>query len=242
MASFQFKKFALQHDRSTMKIGTDAVLLAALADVGKAQSLLDVGCGCGVIAFCLAQKLAYFTQTATIYGIDPDANSIEEAQQNAQTFPLLPTANFRFMQSPLQAFAQVHPAHSFDLIVSNPPFFGNDLKPTNRARLKSKHRDEQLSFPELMDGVLKLLSPQGRFALILPKTEGAEFHALALEHGLFCSSRISIQPTVQKPVHRVVQEFRLTPVSECKEQVLIIRGTDNAYTEAYRQLTKAFLL
>lgn len=242
MGAFRFKKFSLQHEQSTMKIGTDAVLLAALTKAGDAQSLLDVGCGCGVIAFCMAQKLAARTTDAVIYGVDPDEHSILEAQGNADAFPLLSKDKFHFVRSSVQDFVRIVPAHSFDLIVSNPPFFGNDLKPTQSSRLKSKHRDEQLSFPDLLDAVLELLKPTGRFSIILPKTEGEEFNALAMQHGLFCKYCISIHPTAQKPVHRMVQEYVLEPVFDCMEQLLVIRGADNNYTEEYRRVTKAFLL
>ena len=76
---FQFKQFSLHHGHSTMKIGTDAVLLAALTDGKDAHNILDIGCGCGVIAFCMAQKAP---SDAEIWGIDPDENSIKEATQN----------------------------------------------------------------------------------------------------------------------------------------------------------------
>ena len=76
---FHFKQFDLEHERSTLKIGTDAVLLAALTQVDSAQTVLDVGCGCGVIAFCLAQKLAENQIVPNIFGIDVDADSVVEA-------------------------------------------------------------------------------------------------------------------------------------------------------------------
>ena len=41
MPQFRFKHFALSHDRSTMKIGTDAMLLAALCDASNARRILE---------------------------------------------------------------------------------------------------------------------------------------------------------------------------------------------------------
>lgn len=242
MSAFHFKKFYLEHDKSTMKIGTDAVLLASLVSVDGAQTLLDIGCGCGVVTFCVAQKMVQHETLQAAYGIDPDEESVREAQRNAANYPLASSDRFHFVQMPLQTFSQWKQVGKFDLIVSNPPFYGNDLKPEKVSRLKSKHRDEQLSFSELIEGVKALLQPQGRFVLILPKIEGEEFHTLAAQSGLYCQKRTFIQPTLKKPVHRVVLQYALTPVSTCEEQLLVIRGADNAYTEAYRQQTKAFLL
>ena len=46
---FQFKNFALSHEHSTLKIGTDSVLLASVVPVAGFRTVLDIGCGCGVI-------------------------------------------------------------------------------------------------------------------------------------------------------------------------------------------------
>ena len=240
MAPFHFKKFSLSHDKSTLKIGTDAVLLAALTNAGEAQSVLDIGCGCGVIAFCLAQQLAHTQTHPQICGIDPDEDSIVEARQNAAAYPLLSPDVFHFIHGRVQDLATVDQPKKFDLIVTNPPFFGHDLKPAQEKRLRSKHRDQQLPFEELLSSVLKLLKENGRFALILPPVEAAQFHALT-EGLLHCRKRVFIQPTAKKPVHRVIQEYCCQDVP-CTEHHLVIRNEQNEYTEEYRSVTKPYLL
>ena len=207
---FHFKKFDLAHERSTLKIGTDAVLLAALTHTDSAQTVLDIGCGCGVIAFCLAQKLAEKQVIPNIVGIDVDADSIAEAQENAARFPLLPESCFHFENISLQDFVNQEEKYHFDLIISNPPYFHGDLKPQNKNRLQSKHSDGQLSFSELVDGVDALMADNGRFALILPPTEMAEFHWLTIGKW-HCGKSFYIRPTLSKPVFRIVREYGHVP-------------------------------
>ncbi len=239
MSAFRFKRFSLNHDRSTMKIGTDAVLLAAFADAAAETRLLDIGCGCGVVAFCVAQQLALQGVTPEVYGIDPDAESIVEARANAAAFPLLPACRFHFVQERVQDFSG---AASFDLIVSNPPYFNDSLKPTAAGRLKSRHRDDQLPFEELLRSVCRLLDTDGRFVLILPAAESKEFDKLAAPH-LCCTRRMFVQPTCQKPVNRVIQEYRHCPGNgTCTEHHLAIRDRQNQYTQAYLQAMKPYLL
>lgn len=236
---FHFKQFDLSHERSTLKIGTDAVLLAALTQVDSAQTVLDIGCGCGVIAFCLAQKLAEKQVIPNIVGIDVDKDSIAEARENAERFPLLPNSSFQFEQISLQEFANQGNAHKFNLIVSNPPYFHGDLKPQDKSKLQSKHGDGQLSFQELADCVDRLLSPNGRFALILPPTEMEEFHQLTIGRW-HCWKSVYIRPTASKPIFRVVLEYGHDYHSE-EEHYLDIRDAELHYTEKYLELVKPYL-
>ena len=236
---FHFKQFDLAHERSTLKIGTDAVLLAALTQVDSAQTLLDIGCGSGVIAFCIAQKLAESQTIPAVYGIDVDEGSIAEASENAARFPLFPESCFHFEKISLQEFQKQYAGNTFDLIVSNPPYFHGDLKPQDKSKLQSKHGDGQLSFQELVDGVDNLLSPDGRFALILPPAEMEEFQRLTIGKW-HCRKSVHIRPTATKPVYRIVREYSRSPLPETESR-FSIRNAELQYTPEYLQLVKQYL-
>ena len=77
---FFFKRFALFHHRSTMKIGTDAILLARWTEVFENDDVLDIGTGCGLIPLMLAQK-----GLNSIDAVEIDNDSYEEAAQNFTT-------------------------------------------------------------------------------------------------------------------------------------------------------------
>ena len=53
---FQFKQFQVAHDRCSMKVGTDAVLLGAWTNVDHASRILEIGSGSGVISLMIAQR------------------------------------------------------------------------------------------------------------------------------------------------------------------------------------------
>ena len=74
---FFFKKFGLFHHRSTMKIGTDAIMLSRWVEVNDDDTVLDIGTGCGLIPLMLAQKGLRHADAVEI-----DADSFEEASQN----------------------------------------------------------------------------------------------------------------------------------------------------------------
>ncbi len=239
--AFRFQQFTLNHEHSTMKIGTDAVVLAALTGVQGVRTLLDIGCGCGVVAFCMAQKMRDLKKNACIYGVDTDADSIAESTDNAKHFTLLPETCFHFVHDRIQRVAQQTNLPAFDLIISNPPFFGHDLKPSQQNRLKSKHRDDQLPFDELTTCVCKLLSPEGRFAIILPPAEHEEFLNTANKQ-LFLHKAFPIRPTASKPVSRIVSEFTKKPMQTIIAPSLTIRNEQLHYTEAYQKIMSDYLL
>src|ERR1043165_4840062 len=81
---FHFKRFSVHHDRCTMKVGTDAVLLGAWANTAEAKRILDVGTGSGVIALMLAQRT---DENTSIDAIEIEKNDAEQAKENVMNSP-----------------------------------------------------------------------------------------------------------------------------------------------------------
>lgn len=238
---FNFKSFSLRHEQSTLKIGTDSVLLAAAIPIEDVTAVLDIGCGCGVIAFCLANRLLQsFTSPIRITGVDIDADSIAEALTNADLFPHQDTnIKFDFQQIDIQKYAALS-STSYDLIVSNPPFFVNSLKPDDKKKNTSKHRDTTLPFDDLCAAAANLLSEKGKFYVIIPETEITDFEDSAKKYFCICEI-IRVKPLPFKPVNRVILGFSKQPLP-IQESELSIRDENREYSEKYKQITKLFYL
>lgn len=239
MEPFRFKHFQLSHEASTQRIGTDSVLLAALVPLNGVHAVLDVGCGCGVIGFCIADRLQREGVTrGSVTGIDVDAASVAEARANADNFAGKTPVAFCFQQVALQEFSE----REFDLIVSNPPYFVSSLKPADERRRLARHSDDALPFSDFIRYSKQLLSPDGKVFVILPKTESIEFETLAKQQSLFLSTKIEIRPTPSKPVNRVILGFSSDIPDKIFTQEISIRDSNNDFSELYRNITRDFYL
>jgi tRNA1Val (adenine37-N6)-methyltransferase len=228
---FHFKQFSIEHSQSAMKVGTDAVLLGAWMPIPEnCESILDMGCGCGIISFMLAQRTK-----AIITGIDIDEKSVEEAKKNAENS--IWGDRMQFIHEKAQVFVQ-KTTQKFDIIVSNPPFFENSLQSPKTKKNISKHNDT-LTFEELIDSVDNLLSENGRFGVIFPVVAAEKLEKIALEKCLFATKKTWIFPTPTKKETRVLIMFERNKLV-CVEDNIVVRN-DGGYTNDYYILVKDFL-
>lgn len=230
--SFRFKQFSVEDKNCPMKVGTDSVLLGAWANLPENGHILDIGTGCGLLALMAAQL-----SEAQIFAIDINAQSIDQATQNFHNSPW----KHRLMAIPvsLQDFAGSTDL-SFNHIISNPPYFVNSLKAPEQSRNSARHNDE-LPFPVLANLCRKLLRPDGKLSLILPKTEAELFLKVALDAGLFLTRRLVVSPFPGRPANRNILEFSGSMHGELENNELFIRE-HKMYTEDYKQLTRDFYL
>ena len=228
---FRFKQFTIHQDACAMKVGTDGVLLGVLADVTGATHLLDIGTGTGLVALMLAQR----NPNMSIDAIEIDSKA---AQQAAENVAQSPWPQIRVHCAALQTYTANQP---YNLIVSNPPYFVNSLKAPKAARTTARHTDS-LSFTELIEGVDRLLSPSGKFWVILPKDEQTNFCQLAQAKGLYPYRLIDIYPRADKPAKRIVMGFSRTQTTAQQEHLVIEKEQRHQYTDAFAQLTAPFYL
>jgi tRNA1Val (adenine37-N6)-methyltransferase len=128
MASvFRFRQFQVCDQQSTMRVGTDAVLLGAWACPPENGRILDIGTGCGILALMMAQK-----SNAAITAIDIHQESIQEAKENFSRSPWPNRLSAK--HTGIAEFSESHQS-KFNYIISNPPFFNNSLKPFSAGRI-----------------------------------------------------------------------------------------------------------
>jgi len=231
MAIFRFKKFDVRHEQSAMKVGTDGVLLGAWADVSNCRHILDIGAGTGLIAMMLAQRAI----DATIVAVEIDEPASDEMRLNFSACPW--KDRIQAVNTEIQSFES---PKSFDLIVSNPPYFNNGTLPPTTARKSARH-ENTLSQYDLLKSVDRLLSPNGKLCIILPYQEALEFERTAFEYELHLNKVLAFHAKEDKPAERLLMEFSKNQNNKVISK--LVHYTDNGdWTEDYKQLTRDFYI
>lgn len=214
-----------------MKVNTDGVLLGAWTRVAGARHVLDIGTGTGVIALMLAQR----NHGAKITAIDIDQDAYEQARENALASPWADRVSV--LHTSLQDMAD---KAGFDLIVSNPPYFINDYISDDAQRNVARHSGT-LSYAELLAGIDRLLTAEGRAYVILPFFNVEALLLLAAEKGLYLIKRTDVIAVSGRDpyVSMIALSHHRTPA---QRDALTIQNESGAYTEEYRQLTQDFYL
>jgi tRNA1Val (adenine37-N6)-methyltransferase len=231
--TFRFKRFSVNDDMSSMKVGTDAVLLGAWARHGQGDHILDIGTGSGLIALMIAQRYP----EAHILGIDIHPASITEAKKNFKSSPWRERLSAKEIS--LQEFSISNP-EKFGMIISNPPFFNDSLLPQTSNKMMARHTG-MLGHDELAEGCTQLLTEKGKLSIILDMEGHETFNRHAQTKGLFLIRKLLITPVKGKAPNRILSEWGK------KEAVmntgnLCIRDRSGAFSPEYIELTRAFYL
>ena len=135
-------------------LGGDSLALGEFARVRHGERVCDLGCGSGVLALLLLSR----EPSLTVTGLELDECSAALAEENYRT-NLLPG---QVVRGDLLNVRELFPAGSFDLVVSNPPYFsvgsGGSGGP---ARM-----EENCTLEDLCAAAGWLVKNGGRFALV----------------------------------------------------------------------------
>ncbi len=225
---FTFKKFKVEQQGASFKIGTDALVLGSFICSSNAKTALDIGAGTGVISLMVAQT----HPTIFIDAIEVDQQNCALAHHN------FTESNFSDRLSIVESdFLNYSFDKKFDLIFSNPPYFIDSLENNDRRQANSRHLSRN-DLKKFVEKIVECISNKGLVYLIFPAINFQMWLDNFLENQLFLVERIDV---LGKPnqIIRTIAVFS-TENSLTKRHKLTIRNLDGTYTDEYIQLTKDF--
>jgi tRNA1Val (adenine37-N6)-methyltransferase len=230
---FQFKQFIINQDRCTMKVATDSCILGALfaGKLGNAGSALDIGAGTGLQMLMLAQK-----NTLKIDGIELDPNAWRQAKENLEKSRW--KNQFEIYDGDVRTFSF---AKKYDFIISNPPFYENDLTSPSAKKNQTRHSSD-LNFQELISAIARNLEPEGSFGLLLPYHRIDHLFECCHAFQYWPSEQLNIRQTPYHDYFRSIVRFSKTKPAEPASSELIIMEESGQYAEAFVRLLKDYYL
>ena len=143
--------------------------------------VLDVGCGVGIISLLLTRD---FKLETTI--IDKQASMIVYAKHNFEL-------NHLSVNALNQDFIDFRSEEKFDYIVSNPPFYDQNVQQTQNESLNIARYAQHLPIEPFIEAVKKNLKPRGYFIFC--------YDAKQLDRLLFTLISHKLNPEVLRFVH-----------------------------------------
>ncbi len=232
---FQFKQFTVQQEHCAMKVCTDACLFGAWVanwlqnKEDQPNQILDIGTGTGLLSLMLAQ-----ITNANLDAVEIDEAAAKQAKEN---FKLSRWSNqLTVFHSDIQFFFT---PKKYDLIISNPPFYEQDLKSNNNTRNIALH-SQALTLAELLQLVLKQITASGYFAILLPYFRASEFIAMAKKCGFLVAKEARIQQTESHDFFRTMLIFSCQAEKAITETIIIKKN--HTYSNTFRNLLSSYYL
>ena len=225
-----------------MKVCTDACLFGASIAYQLPEMLtgkgfehfriLDIGAGTGLLSLMLAQSTP-----AIIHAVEIDEKAAAQAQQNFEASPW--HQSMQMFCADIKTFTAPDQKR-YDFIITNPPFFSNDLKSNDAARNVALHSDK-LSLEVLLAQIKRLLSSAGYFAILLPYHRTSAFEMLAANEGFFLKEKILVSQTTAHAYFRSILIYSATAAATT-EFTIAIQNEQRQYTPAFISLLKEYYL
>ncbi|MEO8854019.1 MAG: methyltransferase [Ginsengibacter sp.] len=219
-----------------MKVCTDSCVFGAyvaqkITDGSiKPKNILDIGSGTGLLSLMLAQK-----STANIEAVEIEENAFLQSSEN-----FLASPSKQHLKVFHKDIKNLDNSFKYDLIISNPPFFENDLKPGQKNTIIAKH-DESLDLAELMAVIKIHLTTEGKFAVMLPYFRIEYFKSLLEKNHFIIEEELLLRHSASHSPFRGIFLVGQTK-TPLKNTELMIRNEVGAYTDEFNFLLKDYYL
>lgn len=219
-----------QHE-TVHKVGTDAVLLASwiVRLLKEAPTyILDAGTGSGILALMMAKAFP----TSNICAVDIDQQALRLAALNASNT----MSGNRIVVSYENILAPPSSGSpSYNLILSNPPFYSTTNLPESAYKAKAKHSSAPVD--EWIGGLLSRLSETGQLCIIVPAESAAKWISAANQLGYHNQHRMDVLSFDADPKpKRALLHFGKNLIKPTFSR-MVIYSDDHSYAQAYLNLT-----
>lgn len=222
-----------------MKVTTDACLFGAwvAGEINNEEliinNLLDVGTGTGLLSLMIVQKTGF-----SIDAIEIENGSFEQGKENIESSPWNDRINIFYEDA-----KKFRPSHHYDVIISNPPFYENELKSEDEKRNIALHGNE-LTFEDLLKTIDSNLSSDGTFFILLPYKRQDEIRKIFQKYQFSLSKMIFVRQSIKHDYFRmmIMGKKKSTEPIETAFDEISIWDEKQQYTKQFTELLKDYYL
>ena len=225
-------KIIVKQHKTGYRFSIDAILLAAFANPGKGDRVMEVGTGCGIIPLLLA----YRNKVLKIYGVEIQKALAELAVENVALNGLQDRIEIIPGDIKRLKFDRIH--QPVDLMVSNPPYRSVDSGKINPDTQKARARHEiSVTLPDILDAGRRFLKISGRLVIIYPAERAVDLIKGMREFGIEPKFIQMIYSYENAPAKFVIIEGIKGGGAEVKiAPPLYIYNADGTYTAAVEKM------
>ena len=215
-----------------MKVTTDACLFGAwcASEIQNlhCSSILDIGAGTGLLSLMIAQK-----NNGKIKAVEIDENAAHQANNNISNSPWKDRISLHHTDI-------LKHVGSYECIVSNPPFYENELhSPHSRNNLA--HHSTGLTLANLIQYSETNLTNKGFMFLLLPFKRVDEVERMLNFKSLFIYKKLLVQQSTRHSPFRAMLMLGKQKIDPPTTGIISIKE-GNVYTEDFKALLKDYYL
>jgi tRNA1Val (adenine37-N6)-methyltransferase len=227
----------VHQEHTAMKVCTDACLFGAWAaddeQLQNAKKILDIGSGTGLLSLMLAQQ-----SNAHITAIEIEEGAFK---QTASNFELSPWKDrLDVVHISIQDYA-LDSKHLFDCIITNPPFYEQDLTSPDNAKNLASH-STALSWDDLVKSVASLLQENGTWYVLVPTLRAYTMQKIASNYGLELAEECLMYNDAKHLPIRAMLKFVKQKETVIQRNKIIIKNADQSYTTEFINYLKEYYL
>ncbi len=189
-------------------------------------SVLDVGCGCGILGLLIKERF-----DVDLSGIDILKNNIEISKINAKNNSL--KADFV-----CDDFLRYEFDKRFDMIVSNPPFYDGKSKKSENYSKKISRYDTSLPFEEFIKKCNSLLKPRGEIFFCYDAGALQKITSILTKYKINIENIRFIHPAYDKNAKTVLIKGRKSSKSMIKCLPPLFTHKNGEFTKEVKEIYK----
>lgn len=230
--------YKIIQDSEKFKFGIDAILLSHFAfnQIRNNEKVIDLGTGNGIIPLMIAKSRAN-----SIVGLEIQEENVEIAKRSVELNQL--EEKIQIIHGDIKAVEKKFTKHSFDVVVSNPPYMINEhgKQNPNDAKLIARH-EVLCNLEDIISAADFLLKPNGKFFMIHRPFRLPEIFSLLTKYKIEPKRMELVSPFLQKEPNLVLIEARKNANPRLQiEENLIVYEKPGIYTEKINQIYSSFV-